>query len=112
MSYNIEEITKEKFSKFGDFINPEEVQSTNINLNTTKSYFDLANIEIDGEEFPSGYNYIRYSAPEALPNLYQSDEDTIYPPILGSSYDLSVCIMPHQNAVEEINNPNLNVNKF
>jgi len=50
MNYNIEEITKEKFSKFGDFINPEEVQSTNINLNTTKSYFDLANIEIDGED--------------------------------------------------------------
>ena len=50
MSYNIEEITKEKFSKFGDFINPEEVQSTNINLNTTKSYFDLANIEIHGED--------------------------------------------------------------
>ena len=38
MSYNIEEITKEKFSKFGEFINPEEVQSTNINLNTTKFY--------------------------------------------------------------------------
>ena len=50
MSYNIEEITKEKFSKFGDFIKPEEVKSTNINLNTTKSYFDLANIEIDGED--------------------------------------------------------------
>tara|TARA_B100000686_G_C16283643_1_gene710085 strand:- start:123 stop:614 length:492 start_codon:yes stop_codon:yes gene_type:complete len=50
MNYNIEQITKEKFSKFGDFINPYETQSTNINLNTTKSYFDLANIEINGED--------------------------------------------------------------
>ena len=36
--------------KFGDFINPYSVESTNINMNTTKSYFDLANIEIDGED--------------------------------------------------------------
>ena len=50
MSFKIEEITKEKFSKFGDFINPYSVESTNINLNTTKSYFDLANIDIDGED--------------------------------------------------------------
>ena len=50
MNYNIEEITEEKFSKFGDFINPYSVESTNINLNTTKSYFDLANIEINGED--------------------------------------------------------------
>jgi len=50
MGYNIQAITKEKFSKFGDFINPPALESTNINLNTTKSYFDLANIEIDGED--------------------------------------------------------------
>ena len=50
MNFKIEEITKEKFSKFGDFINPYSVESTNINLNTTKSYFDLANIDIDGED--------------------------------------------------------------
>ena len=50
MSFKIGEVTKEKFSKFGDFINPYSVESTNINMNTTKSYFDLANIEIDGED--------------------------------------------------------------
>ena len=50
MSLKIEEVTKEKFSKFGDFINPYSVISTDINMNTTKSYFDLANIEIDGED--------------------------------------------------------------
>ena len=46
----MEEVTKEKFSKFGDFIHPYSVESTDINMNTTKSYFDLANIEIDGED--------------------------------------------------------------
>ena len=50
MSLKIEEVTKEKFSKFGDFINPYSVDSADINMNTTKSYFDLANIEIDGED--------------------------------------------------------------
>ena len=50
MSFKIEEVTKEKFSKFGDFINPYSVDSNDINMSTTKSYFDLANIEIDGED--------------------------------------------------------------
>ena len=50
MNFKIGEVTKEKFSKFGDFINPYSIESTNINMNTTKSYFDLANIEIDGED--------------------------------------------------------------
>ena len=50
MCFQIEEITREKFSKFGDFINPYSVESKNINLNTTKSYFDLANIVIEGED--------------------------------------------------------------
>ena len=50
MSLKIEKSYQEKFSKFGDFINPYSVISTDINMNTTKSYFDLANIEIDGED--------------------------------------------------------------
>ena len=50
MSFKIEEVTKEKFSKFGDFINPYSLESIDINMNTTKSYFDLAKIEIGGED--------------------------------------------------------------
>ena len=43
---NIKKITKDNFSEFGDFINPYDKIGENINSNTTKSYFDLANIEI------------------------------------------------------------------
>ncbi len=59
----------------------------------------LNNLEID-KEFPEGYNYIRYSAPEVVSGggifpLYE-DSKTVYPPMLGASYDFSICIMPHQ----------------
>ena len=50
MSYEINKITKDNFSEFGDFISPYDNLGEYINLNTTKSYFDLANIEIIGED--------------------------------------------------------------
>jgi len=50
MSYEINKITYDNFSEFGDFINPFGKIGEDINLNTTKSYFDLANIEILGDD--------------------------------------------------------------
>ena len=50
MRYEINKITYDNFSEFGDFINPFGKIGEDINLNTTKSYFDLANIEILGDD--------------------------------------------------------------
>ena len=50
MKYIIDKITNTNFNEFGDFINPYEKKAEDINTNTTKSYFDLANIEILGED--------------------------------------------------------------
>ena len=50
MKYKIDKVNKTNFIAFGDFINPYEKKAEDINTNTTKSYFDLANIEILGED--------------------------------------------------------------
>ena len=50
MKYIINKITNTNFNEFGDFINPYEKKAEDINTNTTKSYFDLANIEILGQD--------------------------------------------------------------
>ena len=50
MKYTIEKISNSNFVEFGDFINPYDKKAEDINTNTTKSYFDLANIEILGED--------------------------------------------------------------
>ena len=50
MKYKINRISNSNFLEFGDFINPYDKEAEKINTNTTKSYFDLANIEILGED--------------------------------------------------------------
>ena len=50
MKYTIDIISNANFSEFGDFINPYGRKPEDINTNTTKSYFDLANIEILGDD--------------------------------------------------------------
>tara|TARA_B110000008_G_C16640491_1_gene432435 strand:+ start:138 stop:632 length:495 start_codon:yes stop_codon:yes gene_type:complete len=50
MILNIKNITKDNFSKYGDLITLKDKNSEFINNNTTNSYFDLANIEILGED--------------------------------------------------------------
>ena len=50
MKYTIEKISNSNFFEFGDFINPYDKKAEDLNPNTTKSYFDLANIEILGED--------------------------------------------------------------
>ena len=50
MKLNFKEITKENFSLYGDLITTRNKISEDINKNTTQSFFDLANIEILGED--------------------------------------------------------------
>ena len=50
MKLYFKEITKENFSLYGDLITIKNKISENINENTTQSFFDLANIEILGED--------------------------------------------------------------
>ena len=50
MKLYFKEITKDNFSLYGDLITIKNKISENINTNTTQSFFDLANIEILGED--------------------------------------------------------------
>ena len=49
MNLNIQNINKENFSQFGQLISTNDVKSENINSDTTKSFYDLVDIEILGE---------------------------------------------------------------
>ena len=50
MKYKIQNINIQNFQKFGDLISIKEKHHKEINDNTTNSFFDLANIQIDGED--------------------------------------------------------------
>ena len=50
MNLNIKTITKDNFALYGDLITIRDKSSEDINQNTTQSFFDLANIEILGED--------------------------------------------------------------
>ena len=50
MTPTIKKITKDNFSLYGDLITIKDKNSEGINNNTTHSYFDLANIQISGED--------------------------------------------------------------
>ena len=50
MNLNIQNINKENFSQFGQLISINDVMSENINSDTTKSFYDLVDIEILGEK--------------------------------------------------------------
>ena len=50
MKLDIQKITKDNFSLYGDVITIKNKSSEVINNNTTQSFFDLANIEILGED--------------------------------------------------------------
>ncbi len=56
MKYKIQNINNKNFQKFGDLISIKEKNYDEINKNTTKSFFDLANIQIDGEDKRSRLN--------------------------------------------------------
>ena len=50
MNYQIQNINNQNFKKFGDLISIKEKNFEEINKNTTNSFFDLANIQIEGED--------------------------------------------------------------
>ena len=50
MKLDIKKITKDNFALYGDVITIKDKSSEVINNNTTQSFFDLANIEILGED--------------------------------------------------------------
>ena len=50
MKYQIQNINNQNFEKFGDLISIKEKNFEEINKNTTNSFFDLANIQIEGED--------------------------------------------------------------
>ena len=50
MKYKIQNINNQNFHKFGDLISIKEKLHEEINENTTNSFFDLANIQIEGED--------------------------------------------------------------
>ena len=50
MSLILKNINKENFSQYGQLISTKDISSENINSNTTKSFYDLADIEILGDD--------------------------------------------------------------
>ena len=56
MKIYFKEITKDNFSLYGDLISIRNKISEDINKNTTQSFFDLANIEILGEDINARLN--------------------------------------------------------
>ena len=72
------------------YLHPNQPTYSNIESN------EKINNSTDSEH-PNGYEYIKYSAPKTLPKLFPGESGmNDYPPTLGVSYDLNVCIMPHQ----------------
>ena len=59
MNLDIKTITKENFINFGQLISTKDIQSQEINNNTTSSFFDLANIEIYGENLKPRINIFK-----------------------------------------------------
>ena len=56
MNYQIKNINNKNFKNFGDLISIKEKNYDEINKNTTKSFFDLANIQIEGGDKRSRLN--------------------------------------------------------
>ena len=59
MYLNIKEISKQNFSKFGQLISTKNIKSENINSNTTKSFYDILNIEILGHDLQCRVNIFK-----------------------------------------------------
>ena len=50
MSLILKDINKENFSQYGQLISTKNINSENINSNTTKSFYDLVDITILGDD--------------------------------------------------------------
>ena len=59
MNLILKEITKENFSIYGQLISTKNVKGEDINTETTKSFFDLADIEILGKNKQCRINFFK-----------------------------------------------------
>ena len=50
MNLQIKKISKNNFSKYGQLVSTKDIESQNINEETTKSFYDLVNIEIYSDD--------------------------------------------------------------
>ena len=50
MNLQIKKISKDNFSQYGQLISTQDIEFQNINEKTTRSFYDLVNIEIYGED--------------------------------------------------------------
>ena len=50
MNLQIKKVSKDNFSKYGQLISTQDIESQNINEETTKSFYDLVNIENYGDD--------------------------------------------------------------
>ena len=99
MKYTIDNITNTNFIEFGDFINPYEKKAEDINTNTTKSYFDLANIEILGDDKKARLNLFdakKREFPLKIDMLeYHPFSSQVFLPLGNNPFFVIVC--PSQN---------------
>ena len=61
MKYKIKNISKENFKNYGDLITTSNKNYESINKDTTDSFFDLANIQIIGDDKRSRLNTVSYT---------------------------------------------------
>ncbi len=59
MNLFINNINKQNFSEFGQLISTKDIKGENINSDTSKCFYDLANIEIFGENNQSRINIFK-----------------------------------------------------
>ena len=59
MNLIIKEVNKENFSKFGQIISTKDIKSESINSDTTKSFYDIVNIEILGNDHQCRVNIFK-----------------------------------------------------
>ena len=50
MNLQIKKVSKDNFSKYGQLVSTKDIESKNINEETTKSFYDLVNIKIYGDD--------------------------------------------------------------
>ena len=50
MNLQIKKISKDNFSQYGQLVSTKDIESQDINKETTKSFYDLVNIEIYGDD--------------------------------------------------------------
>ena len=104
MKLDIQKITKDNFALYGDVITIKDKSSEVINNNTTQSFFDLANIEILGED-----NNARLNIFNAKKRIFPLDIDMLEKHPLSSQVFLPMSATDFITLVTPINiKPDIN----